>query len=188
LPKGYVDLITKELGEYKETLHSFPGKIKFGCYGNGCQGHKIRESLQKFNEELPKLKQKEFLVVAVPLLELSNKYAHGLVPNKEETLCSFIKEYIDVESLYQLPRDSLLASLRQTHKGTPKKIWEIELSHNNIVEKNKLVMMFFEEIEKDIKPYQTLLTELSELISLGSREIAFKGNASLLIFLNAISS
>ena len=144
--------------------------------------------MEKYTEELPKIKQKEFLAVASPLFDLSHKYLQGLVPNKEETLVSFIKEYIDVETLYQMPRDSLLASLRQLHKGSAKKIWEIELSHNNISEKNKLLMMLFEEIEKDIKPYQSLLSELSDLISLASREVAFKGKECSRNVLNRKSS
>ena len=36
--------------------------------------------------------------------------------------------------------------------------------------------MILEIVEKDITPYAQLLTEMSDLMHLGSRDVAFKGN------------
>jgi acetyl-CoA carboxylase / biotin carboxylase 1 len=127
-------------------------------------GTKIRTLIDNYAASLTLPKQKEFLAVVAPIVELTDEFPADLHRHADKVLSSFFREYINVESLYQGSRDDCIAQARNKNKGTLKKVFEIDFAHVNIASRNKLIFALLDEISsRGITSYSYLLHELSDL-------------------------
>jgi acetyl-CoA carboxylase/biotin carboxylase 1 len=178
IPKILVEVLSKMLTEWKLAIENNKDSQSFAA--------RVKAEILKYYDSIPSnqpQQQKDFMNLMQPVLELATKFEQGMAKYAEGLYISLLKEYLAVEGNYQIPRENLIASLRQVHKDEPKRIWDIEISHHSLTEKNKLVLQLLEEIEKiGLGPYGSILHELSDLQGLGHREVAFKARRMLVMY------
>eukprot|EP01114_Cavostelium_apophysatum_P005452 TRINITY_DN1646_c0_g1_i1.p1 TRINITY_DN1646_c0_g1~~TRINITY_DN1646_c0_g1_i1.p1 ORF type:complete len:2220 (-),score=642.37 TRINITY_DN1646_c0_g1_i1:15-6674(-) len=152
MPKDLHDSIVKELQDYQDNITRVP-----------FSGARIRSLIDTYVANLPSTKQKEVLGVVGPVLELCDQYASGLDRHADEILSSFFKEYLAVEKVYQGVRDDVIAQLRSIHKSNLRRVFEIDLGHHSVTQRNKLMLNLLDAAARGLATFSYLLHELSDL-------------------------
>eukprot|EP01119_Soliformovum_irregulare_P013643 TRINITY_DN365_c0_g1_i1.p1 TRINITY_DN365_c0_g1~~TRINITY_DN365_c0_g1_i1.p1 ORF type:complete len:2213 (-),score=948.81 TRINITY_DN365_c0_g1_i1:73-6711(-) len=104
-------------------------------------GRNIISIIEKFQETLPVPKKSEFLLVVDHILVLARKFEQGLARQAEDLILNLLKQYLQVETFYNnKSRENIIAALRENFPGNPRQIFDIELSHANVSQKNRLIV------------------------------------------------
>lgn len=172
LPKNIIDKISNEIEKFKNN-----DQLEKMFTGNF-----ILVAIEQYTEKLSVAKKNEILLVSEPLLEIARRYENGIEKYAEQLIASFLKEYLTVEYYYQQARDFVISELRQLYRDNIKKIYEIELSHANVIQKNKLILNLLDKIGDKIGPYTHILHEISDLTGPDHSTSALKARRMLTRF------
>lgn len=171
MPKTLYDSITTVLSEYSASI------------SNNSQpflASPIKALIDDHLEEIDNAqKKKETLNIVEPLLELAQKYEKGPEKHENQVIRQILSDFVSVEKNYNSPREQTLAILREKYRNDLHTLFEIELSHANLSNKNKLILGILDEI-RNIEPYSYLLHELSELVGSGHNEVPLKSKRMLI--------
>lgn len=157
IPSDIEEGVQKIMDNYKNALKK---NLAF-------DGHSVKLVIDTHVATLPEAKRKETLLLVDSLLVLAKKFEKGLAKQAEELISSIVSSYFTVENNYfQRSRDFLIVDLRQQFTNNPLAIYDIELSHFNIVQKNKLILAVMDNILKSdsgVRPFTYLLHDLTTL-------------------------
>jgi len=164
--------ISDVLQAYTKALNTDP-LIKFPV-------QEISDHLQNFRNSLPTEQQKAFSSTIKPFEDLIEKYEAGV---EVFLVSSFLRSYIDTELVFQSKsREESLPLLREKFKSNSSAVYEIDLSHLKLHQKNELLLSLLDRIEskKQVGPYLSVLKPIASLAS--NQEISLKAKEMMISY------
>lgn len=167
LSKSFSDLIQS----YYKSLSATSPMEKFPL-------HELREFIQNYRADLSIDQQKTFSVTIQPMEDLIEKYLEGV---EVSLVSNFLRAYIDSELVYQSKsREDSLPLLREKYKSDSSSVFEIDLSHHKIHQKNELLLHLLDRIESkgQVGSYISVLKPIASLQS--NQEISLKAKEMII--------
>jgi len=121
-----------------------------------------------------------FWTTVAPLQSVCQRYKDGLKGHEVSVVLSFLKNYIDAESLFirDAPtppkQEDVIISLRDHFKDNLQALVTIILSHSKVSFKNKLILLLIDEMERDGSYLKntSVISSLESLASVRSKQTA----------------
>lgn len=128
--------------------------------------------------------------VVVPLTEIANRYANGLLEHEYSFFAGLINEYFAVESLFSGSNgheDDIILRLRDENKADLLKVINTALSHSRVSSKNSMILAILDEYQPVLQnsssaaaAVRDALRNIVELDTRGSAKVALKAREVLI--------
>eukprot|EP00698_Gefionella_okellyi_P010265 TRINITY_DN2654_c0_g1_i1.p1 TRINITY_DN2654_c0_g1~~TRINITY_DN2654_c0_g1_i1.p1 ORF type:complete len:2219 (-),score=529.05 TRINITY_DN2654_c0_g1_i1:1486-8142(-) len=146
----------------------------------------ISSLIKTFADELPKGEAALFVSSVAQLSALCERYKDGLQGFRVEIVSGVIRAYLAIEQIFdeaaaqRKRRDHIITGLREQHRQQPDKVFEIMLSHQQLVHKNRLLITLMGLMAADgLGPYVPMLQQLAKLHSTEVADISVRAKHML---------
>ncbi|TRY78898.1 hypothetical protein TCAL_01701 [Tigriopus californicus] len=190
------------LDEMKEVMASIQGRIPYkverpiikalSMYEQNITSVLAQFPAQKITTELTAYlssvdpKDKDIVELTIqPIIELCNRYKHGVKGQMKHTVCDLIQRYLDVEKLFQVGHyDKVVSTMREMNKDNIDLVVERVFAHTQYRHRNMLITALLDTLwAKDprmIKSIKQALLSLTDLVRPENATVLLKARTILI--------